>query len=65
MLAGGVMVFVWKYVIAHLSPVFNIYELLPAFVIGLVVNVVVSLITPTSEKSIADNFNEVKAINKK
>ena len=60
MIVSGVMVFVWKYVIAGLSDVLNIYELLPAFVIGLVVNIVVSLITPKPEKSIVDDFEAVK-----
>lgn len=62
MITGGVMVFVWKYVIAGLAPVLNIYELLPAFVLGLVVNVVVSLATPKPAAEIIDEFNEVKKI---
>ncbi len=64
MLAGGVMVFVWKYVIAGLADVLNIYELLPAFVIGLVVNVLVSLVTPKPDKEIVETFEEVKKLNK-
>lgn len=60
MISGGAMVFVWKYVIAGLSDVLNIYELLPAFVIGLVVNVVVSLATKKPEQEIIDEFEEVK-----
>ena len=31
MIVGGVMVFVWKYLIAPLGGIFAIYELLPAF----------------------------------
>lgn len=64
MLVGGVMVFLWKKVISGLAPVLNIYELLPAFVISLVVNIVVSLITPKPEKEIVDEFDEVKKMNK-
>lgn len=60
MISGGAMVFVWKYVIAGLSDVLNIYELLPAFVIGLVVNVVVSFATKKPEQEIIDEFEEVK-----
>ncbi len=60
MISGGAMVFVWKYVIAGLSDVLNIYELLPAFVIGLIVNVVVSLATKKPEQEIIDEFEEVK-----
>lgn len=62
MITGGVMVFVWKYVIAGLAPVLNIYELLPAFVIGLIVNVVVSLATPRPDAEIVTVFEEVKKI---
>ena len=43
MLAGGVMVFVWKFCIAKLGGVWSIYELLPAFIVGCVVIVAVSL----------------------
>ena len=60
MLAGGIMVFVWKKVISGLSDVLNIYELLPAFIIGLVVNVVVSLLTPKPEQEIIDAYEKVK-----
>ncbi|MCC8073470.1 MAG: sodium/proline symporter [Clostridiales bacterium] len=60
MLAGGIMVFVWKYVIANLSEVLNVYELLPAFITGLVVNVVVSLLTPKPEAEIVEEFEAVK-----
>ena len=60
MVVGGVMVFVWKYLIAKLGGVFDIYELLPAFIIGLVVNVVVSLLTPAPEQSVVDDFEFAK-----
>lgn len=60
MIAGGAMVFIWKYGIATLGGVFAIYELLPAFITGLVVMVVVSLLTPAPEKSITDTFDKVK-----
>lgn len=65
MIAGGVMVFVWKFAVAKLGGVFAIYELLPAFIIGLVVNIIVSLITPAPEKEITDAFDQVKAIESK
>lgn len=65
MISGGVMVFVWKYVIAaKLGGVFAIYELLPAFVIALVAIVVVSLVTSAPEKEITDEFDTVvKGVN--
>ena len=45
MISGGAFVFIWKYGIARLGGAFAIYELLPAFLIALLVNVVVSLCT--------------------
>ncbi len=45
MVTGGAFVFIWKYGIAKLGGAFAIYELLPAFLIALCVNVVVSLVT--------------------
>ncbi len=60
MIAGGAMVFIWKFGIAKLGGAFAIYELLPAFVFGLLVNVIVSLITPAPDKEITDTFEEVK-----
>ncbi len=60
MIVGGVMVFVWKYAIAKLGGAFAIYELLPAFVCGLVVNVIVSLVTPKPDKEIVDTFDSLK-----
>lgn len=63
--SGGVMVFVWKFVIAKLGGIFAIYELLPAFIISLIAIVVVSLLTPAPEKAITDEFDEIKAVMKK
>ncbi len=62
MIVGGVMVFVWKYVIANLSDTLKVYELLPAFIIALAVNVAVSLMTPAPEKKIVEEFEAVKKI---
>ena len=61
MIAGGVMVFVWKFGIATLGGVFAIYELLPAFVIACIVNVVVSLLTPAPSSEVTDTFDAVAA----
>lgn len=57
MVAGGAMVFIWKYLLNPLGGVFAIYELLPAFLIGLVVIIVVSLLTPAPSKEICDEFD--------
>ena len=62
MIAGGVMVFVWKYCIAPIGGIFNIYELLPAFIIAIVVNVVVSLLTKAPDQDIIKEYDEVGAM---
>jgi sodium/proline symporter len=61
MLAGGISVFVWKYLVAPIGGVFGIYELLPAFVIGLVVIVAVSLLTAAPSQEILDEFELAKS----
>ena len=58
MIAGAVMVFLWKYVISGLGGAFAIYELLPAFIIGLLLNVIVSLATPAPEKEVLENYDK-------
>ena len=59
LVTGGVMVFVWKFIIAaKLGGMFAIYELLPAFLCALIAIVVVSLITPAPAKEITDIFDE-------
>ena len=60
MLAGGLMVFVWKYLISPLGGVFSIYELLPAFLTSLLVCVVVSLVTPAPSVEIEAEFEAAK-----
>ena len=60
MVTGGVMVFVWKFIIAPMGGVFAIYELLPAFLLALAVNVIVSMVTPEPDKEIQDAFDRVK-----
>ena len=60
MVTGGIMIFVWKYLIRPLGGVFNIYELLPAFILACLVNVIVSLLTKAPSKEIINQFEEVK-----
>jgi sodium/proline symporter len=61
MLAGGVMVFVWKYGISRLGGAWAIYELLPAFLVACVAIVAVSLLTAPPAKEIQDEFDLVKS----
>ena len=51
------MIFVWKFLVAPMGGMFNIYELLPAFLCALCAIVVVSLLTPAPEKEITDMFD--------
>ena len=59
MIAGGVMVFVWKYLVAPLGGAWSIYELLPAFLVSCLVIVVVSLATNPPAKEIVEEFEAV------
>ena len=59
MIAGGAMVFIWKYLIAPLGGAWGIYELLPAFLVGCIVIVVVSLATAPPSKEIVEEFEAV------
>lgn len=59
MIAGGAMVFIWKYLIAPLGGAWGIYELLPAFLVGCIVIVVVSLATAPPAKEIVEEFEAV------
>lgn len=61
MLSGGVMVFVWKYLIKPMGGVFGLYELLPAFLVGLIVIVAVSLLTKAPSKEIVEEFELAKS----
>ena len=63
MLSGGIMVFVWKFIVRvqFADTILNIYELLPAFIVALIAIVVVSLLTKSPEKEITDVFEEMKA----
>ena len=64
MITGGVMVFFWKFVIrtAFAGTVLDFYELLPAFVLGLIVIIVVSLLTKEPDAEITKTFDRVKAM---
>ena len=61
MISGGAMVFIWKYLIAPMGGIWGIYELLPAFILGAVAIVVVSLATEKPSAEIEKVFDEVNA----
>ena len=62
MVSGGVMVFVWKFLICPMGGALGIYELLPAFLLGLAVNVIVSLLTPAPSREVQDEFDKVASM---
>ena len=61
MLSGGIMVFVWKFVVRPMGGILNIYELLPAFIVSCLFILVISLVTPAPAKEITDEFEAVNA----
>ncbi len=59
MISGGVTVFVWKYLVRPLGGAWNIYELLPAFLVACAAIVAVSLATAPPSREICDEFDSV------
>ena len=59
MFAGMVMIFVWKYLVRPLGGAFDIYELLPAFVVSSILIVVVSLCTKAPDEEIVAEFESI------
>ena len=62
MVSGGVMVFVWKFLVRPMGGVLGIYELLPAFLVALAVNVAVSLLTAEPSREIQEEFDRVASM---
>lgn len=60
MIVGGVMVFVWKFLIRPLGGMWDIYELLPAFILSCIAIILVSLLTKAPSQEILDEFDSVK-----
>ena len=59
MASGMVMIFVWKYLVRPLGGAFNIYELLPAFIVSSIFIVVVSLCTKAPDDEIVAEFESI------
>ena len=59
MLSGIIMIFVWKFLVRPIGGAFDLYELLPAFIISSIFIVVVSLLTAPPSKEVTDVFDEV------
>ena len=61
MVASGVTVFAWKFLVKPLGGIWNIYELLPAFLVGVVVIIAVSKLTGGASREIKAEFSEISA----
>lgn len=62
MLVGGIVVFVWKYMIKPMGGIFAVYELLPSFVLATLVIVLVSLKTKEPSQEVLEEFQKVESI---
>ncbi len=62
LIVGGIAVFVWKFVIRPIGGAWDIYELLPAFILAMAAIVIVSLLTKAPEDEIVEEFEQVKAM---
>lgn len=59
MVCGGAMVFIWKYLVRPLGGAWNIYELLPAFIVASIAIVVVSLLTKAPDAEVVAEFESI------
>ena len=59
MISGAIMIFVWKFGVRPRGGAWDIYELLPAFVVGCIMIVVVSLLTKEPEAEIVKEFESI------
>ena len=64
LITGGVMIFVWKFLIRPMGGGWDIYELLPAFLCALTAIIIVSLATGKPEQAVEEEFDEVNKMMK-
>ena len=60
MVSGGAMVFIWNLLIRPLGGIWDIYELLPAFIVSCICIVIVSLVTKAPSEEMNREFEEVR-----
>ena len=60
MVSGGVIALVWPYTFAKLGGIFEIYCLLPAFIVSSLLIIVVSLLTEEPTKEMQEEFEEAR-----
>lgn len=59
MVSGGAMVFIWKYLVRPIGGAWNVYELLPAFLVASVFIIAVSLLTKAPDEEILKEFDSI------
>ena len=59
MISGAVTIFLWKFLVRPLGGAWDIYELLPAFLVASLFILVVSLATKEPEKAIVKEFESI------
>ena len=59
MISGGAMVFIWKYLVRPIGGAWDIYELLPAFLVACAFIIIVSLLTKAPEQEILNEFDSI------
>ncbi len=60
MVCGGVAIFVWKYLVRPMGGIWDIYELLPAFIIACAAIVIISVLTEKPSKEIIEEFEKAR-----
>ena len=62
MLSGGIIALVWPFTLAKLGGIFEIYCLLPAFIVSSLLIVVVSLCTEEPDDVVKQEFDQAKQL---
>lgn len=60
MVSGGITIFVWKFIVRPMGGAWNIYELLPAFLVACAFIIIVSLMTKEPDESVLKEFEEAR-----
>ena len=60
LITGGVTVVAWHNIPASVNPIFGVYEILPAFILCLIVTVVVSLLDKNKDPQMIAEFEAFK-----
>ena len=60
MVVGAVVVFAWKSVIPQTSEWFNVYEMIPGFILASLTIIVVSLLSSEPENEVKETFEKAE-----